>query len=214
MEKTTHFIFHFMLKFKESRRCLLLTNMNKERIIELITDDEWMMSILRAAKSLNLPDWWICAGFVRSKIWDTLHHYSERTQIPDIDVIYFDPTNIDEIEEKKLEEELKMLMPYIPWSVKNEARMHIKSNMLPYSSSIDAISKFPETATALAVKINDRGIVMLAAPCGIEDVVNLEVKPTPFFKEDKERIDIYEGRLIKKNWKSIWINLKVHHIKN
>ncbi|WP_088090473.1 nucleotidyltransferase family protein [Bacillus sp. OV166] len=173
-----------------------------------------MINILKAAKSLNLPDWWICAGFVRSKIWDTLHNFRVRTPIPDIDVIYFDPTNVDELEEKKLEDLLKTLQPDIPWSVKNEARMHIKSNMPPYSSSVDAISKFPETATALGVKLDDRENVKLTAPYGISDVINLEVRPTPFFTETEERVEIYEDRLTKKNWKSTWNNLKVYHINN
>lgn len=185
---------------------------NEEKIIELITEDKWMMNILKAAKSLNLPDWWICAGFVRSKIWDTLHNFNERTPIPDIDVIYFDPTNIDVSMEKNLEEMLKTLMPNIPWSVKNEARMHIKSNMPPYSSSVDAISKFPETATALGVKLDEREYVKLTAPCGISDSINLEVKPTLFFTETKERVEIYEARITKKNWTATWNNLKVHHI--
>jgi uncharacterized protein len=185
---------------------------NEEKIIELITEDKWMMNILKAAKSLNLPDWWICAGFVRSKIWDTLHNFNVRTPIADIDVIYFDPTNIDELMEKKLEERLKTLMPNIPWSVKNEARMHVKSNMPPYFSSIDAISKFPETATALGVKLDEKDKVILTAPCGIGDVVNLKVKPTSYFTKTKERVEIYEDRISKKNWKTIWKNLKVYHI--
>jgi len=103
-------------------------------------------------------------------------------------------------------------MPNIPWSVKNEARMHIKSNMPPYSSSVDAISKFPETATALGVKLDEKDQVILTAPCGISDVVNLEVKPTPFFTQTKERVKIYEDRITNKNWKSIWPNLKVYRI--
>jgi uncharacterized protein len=168
----------------------------------------------KISKILNLPDWWVCAGFVRSKIWDTLHNFNERTPIPDIDVIFFDPTNIDELEEKKLEEMLKTFMPFIPWSVKNEARMHIKSNLPPYSSSVDAISKFPETATALGVKLDEKNNVILTAPCGISDVVNLEVKPTHFFTMTKERKEIYENRIAKKNWESIWSNLKVYHINN
>lgn len=49
--------------------------MNEEGIIALIKDDKWMMEILETVKSLNLPDWWICAGFVRSKIWDVLHDF-------------------------------------------------------------------------------------------------------------------------------------------
>jgi uncharacterized protein len=185
---------------------------NEGKIIKQITDDKWMMDILKSVKSLNLPDWWVCAGFVRSKIWDTLHNFSERTLIPDIDVIYFDCTNIDELEEKRFEETLKSLMPITPWSVKNEARMHIKSNMPPYSSSVDAISKFPETATALGVKLDENDNVILTAPYGIRDVVNLEVKPTPFFTKTKERAEIYENRISKKNWKSIWYKLTVYHI--
>lgn len=186
--------------------------MNEENIISLIKEDIWMMDILKSVKTFNLPDWWVCAGFVRSKIWDTLHHFSEKTPNPDIDVIYFDPANTEEATEKILEEKLRTLNPHIPWSVKNEARMHIKNKIPPYSSSVDAISKFPETATALGVRLDEKDNVIFTAPCGIHDVVNLEVKPTPFFTETKERIDIYKDRISKKNWRSIWSNLNIHHI--
>ncbi|WP_449354901.1 nucleotidyltransferase family protein [Virgibacillus natechei] len=182
---------------------------DKEKIISLINEDEWMMDILRSAKLLHLPDWWICAGFVRSKIWDTLHNFSERTPLQDIDVIYFEPANSNELEEKKLEEMLRSLMPDTPWSVKNEARMHINNNIQPYSSSVDAIAKFPETATALGITLDEKDNVILVAPWGISDIVHLEVKPTPFFTEDKQRLKIYEDRITKKNWKSTWNKLKV-----
>lgn len=122
---------------------------NEKEIIQLIKEDEWMMDILRAVKSLHLPDWWVCAGFVRSKICDVLHGFKERTPISDIDVFYYDDGNTDELEEKKLEMRLRNILPDIPWSVKNEARMHVVNGIPPYSSSIDAISKFPETATSL-----------------------------------------------------------------
>jgi uncharacterized protein len=169
--------------------------MNEEQIISLILKDRWMMEILEAASSLNLPDWWICAGFVRSKVWDTLHGFSERSPIPEIDVIYFDPDCTDEAEEKKLEATLLSLIPNIPWSVKNEARMHLKNNMPPYSSSVDAISKFPETATAIGVKIDEHENIILTSPFGISDVMNLEVKPTPLFIENKELAAIYKERI-------------------
>lgn len=186
--------------------------MNEEKIISIIEQDEWMMEILRKAKSLDLPDWWICAGFVRSKIWDVLHNFSGRTPIPDVDVIYFDSGHVDELHEKKLEDKLISLDETISWSVKNEARMHLKSKMPPYTSSVDAISKFPETATALGVKLDEKDHVRLIAPWGINDVVHLEVKPTPYFIENKQRAAIYEERIAKKNWKSTWSQLIIHHI--
>lgn len=181
-------------------------------IIQLVKDDQWMMEVLLNAKSLRLPDWWVCAGFVRSKIWDTLHGFTERTPMPDVDVIFFDKSNLNEEVEKQLEQKLKRINPEIPWSVKNEARMHVVNNIPPYSSSVDAISKFPETATALGVTLDEQNNVVLTAPCGIEDVLNLLLKPTPYFEETKERAKIYEERIVKKNWKSIWGNVKVHPI--
>ncbi|MBT2691745.1 nucleotidyltransferase family protein [Bacillus sp. ISL-55] len=172
-----------------------------------------MMEIIQAASTLSLPDWWICAGFVRSKIWDELHEFKERTLTQDVDVIYFDPTNIDENVEKLLEKKLRRILPDVPWSVKNQARMHVVNQIPPYTSCEDAISKFPERATALGVKLDSDNNLVLTAPCGIEDVLNLEVKPTPFFTETKERAAIYEERIVKKNWKAIWHKINVHHVK-
>jgi hypothetical protein len=187
---------------------------NKDDVIKLIKSDEKMMEIIEVASTMNLPDWWICAGFVRSKIWDTLHGFNDRTDIPDVDVIYFDNKNMDENFEKEIENKLKSIMPHIPWSVKNEARMHVINNLSPYTSSEDAISKFPETATALGVKIDKDHNLVLTSPCGIEDVIHLELKPTPYFIETKELASIYEERIIKKNWKAIWHKIKVHHLVN
>jgi len=178
-------------------------------IMKLIKEDVWMMDILKTAKALQLPEWWICAGFVRSKIWDNLHGFEKRTRLEDIDVIYFDPTNLDESIEKKYEDILKDLKMDIPWSVKNEARMHLKNNIQPYQSCVDAISKFPETATALGVKLNERDDIILTAPCGIDDAINGIIKPSPNFLSSMEAIEIFEARLLQKNWKQKWPMLQI-----
>ncbi|WP_274365646.1 nucleotidyltransferase family protein [Paenibacillus thermotolerans] len=184
------------------------------QILQLVKEDEWMMGILRTAGSLQLPDWWVCAGFVRAKIWDVLHGFAERTKLPDVDVIYFDPSNTEESAEKLLEAKLHGIHPGIPWSVKNEARMHKVNGLEPYMSSVDAISKFPETATALGLKLDVHDEPVLAAPCGIGDAIGLKVRPTPFFQETLERASIYEERIVKKNWKQIWDRITVIHIEN
>ncbi|WML42800.1 nucleotidyltransferase family protein [Neobacillus sp. PS3-40] len=185
---------------------------NEEDFIREIKKDEWMIQILTTVKSLNLPDWWICAGFVRSKIWDLIHDFDSRTPLSDIDVIFFDKKNTNEVTEKKIEEKLKVLMYDVPWSVKNQARMHIKSNLPPYSSSVDGISKFPETVTALGVKVDEKNNVILTAPWGVQDVLNLEVKPTPYFLEGKEQAEIYKNRVVNKNWKAVWPRVKIYNM--
>ncbi|WP_251360287.1 nucleotidyltransferase family protein, partial [Staphylococcus aureus] len=66
-----------------------------------------------------------------------------------------DSLHQDEIYEQSLETKLMNIDATIPWSVKNQARMHVVNNMPPYSSSVNAISKFPETATALGVTLDE-----------------------------------------------------------
>ncbi|AND41468.1 nucleotidyltransferase family protein [Cytobacillus oceanisediminis] len=54
---------------------------NEEDVIKVIQCDEKMMEIIKVASTLNLPDWWICAGFVRSKIWDVLHGVNAKIKV-------------------------------------------------------------------------------------------------------------------------------------
>ncbi|UTE75740.1 nucleotidyltransferase family protein [Rossellomorea sp. KS-H15a] len=181
-------------------------------ILELVEQDSCMMEVLKTAHKLHLPDWWICAGFVRTKVWDTLHGYSNKTNLPDIDVVYFDASNTDEQFEKYVESRLKEEAPFEPWSVKNQARMHIKNGEAPYTSTIDAISRFPETATSIALKLNEKNELILAAPWGIEDLISLQIKPTPPFKEKEALSSIYEKRVLEKQWDTKWPKVKVHSI--
>jgi hypothetical protein len=182
---------------------------NEQNVLAVIESDSWMMDVLKAAKSLDLPDWWICAGFVRTKIWDTLHGFDERTPLGDIDVIYFDASDIDERTEKRLEERLYEMLPELPWSVKNQARMHRINGNPPYESSNDAISKFPETATSLGAKLDSQGKLLLTVPWGLEDVLAMRVKPTPSFLSDKGLMEIYLRRLSQKGWTAKWPQVQV-----
>ncbi|WP_322745804.1 nucleotidyltransferase family protein [Paenibacillus donghaensis] len=198
-----------MYRFKKG---LILIINNEQDVIRIVQEDAWMMDVLRAAQTLRLPDWWVCAGFVRSKIWDVLHGYSEATPLPDVDVVYFDPDCTDETVEKELEKKLFAINPHIPWSVKNEARMHLINHMRPFTSSVDAIAHFTETATALGLTMNEDQQIILTAPHGIQDAVDMVVRPTPYYLQSPDRAQIYEGRVSKKNWSQVWPKLTIVHI--
>src|SRR5690625_3735663 len=111
-----------------------MTNYEKQ-LIELIKHDTHIMAILKAVEKLNLNDAWVSAGLIRNKVWDTLHHIT--TPFNDIDVIYFNTSDTSLEKEKQLEAKLGVLLPNQPWSVKNQARMHVKSGFDPFTSSYD-----------------------------------------------------------------------------
>lgn len=179
--------------------------MDKEDILNLIREDKWMMEVLKTANFLNLPDWMIGAGFVRNKVWDHLHGFEkEEVDTNDIDLIYYDPDNLEESIENEYDEKLKNKFD-ADWSTKNQARMHLKYNRDQYKSSRDALSHWVETATCIAVKLED-GELKLIAPHGIDDLVNLIVRPSPYFFD---KLDIFRNRIESKNWLEKWPNLKV-----
>lgn len=188
--------------------------MTESNILALIKNDSWMMEILTAAQSLNLPDWWIGAGFVRGKVWDTLHEYSSRTPNTDIDVIYFDKKDFYEDEagkestrqEKIYEQKLDGIIPGVDWSVTNQARMHVYHNTKPYKSSSEALGDWVETATCVGVKIDDKGDLVLTAPHGIDDLVGLILRPTT---KTERNLKEFERRVADKKWLIKWPKLKL-----
>ncbi len=189
--------------------------MKNEDIIKIIQEDEWMMRILKNVQILKLNDWWIGAGFVRSKIWDVLHQYRNRTPIPDIDVIYFNKNDFLESEsrlestkaEKFYEMQLKKVQPDINWSVTNQARMHFFHNDSSYKTSEEALGQWVETATCIGVKLDGKTVV-LAAPHGIHDLVNLILHPTSLTKKG---LEIFNQRIKNKKWLTKWPRLKIEN---
>ncbi|PCF47608.1 hypothetical protein CD148_10415 [Staphylococcus delphini] len=181
---------------------------SKEELINIIESDKNMMEILKTASLLDLPDWWISAGFIRNKIWDVLHDYNIKTEYNDVDVIYYDVLNIQENTEKIYEKELNKLNSEIPWSVKNQARMHLRNATDPYNSSVDAVNQYPECPTAICIKlVNDK--IAIHYDYDIEELFNGVVRPTPYF-DNKEKIDIYLKRIEEKDWISKWPKLEIY----
>jgi len=123
-------------------------------------------------------------------------------------VIYFDKVNALEDYEKQYEQELKKYLPDEPWSVKNQARMHVVNNSEPYQSSIDGIAHFPETPTAIGVRLAN-GKLEIAAPHGIQYLTSGIVAPTPYFQKGSQMHEVYKNRVHNKQWKSLWPKLQI-----
>ena len=180
--------------------------MTEQDVLELIKSDPWMMRVLVAAESLGLPDWLVGAGFVRNKVWDHLHGYAQNTPPSDIDLVYFDTDSL--FDEKELESKLGRLMPELQWEVVNQATAHHWNEEKPYTSTADAISKWPETATAVGVRLED-GDLTLVAPLGIEDLVNIIARPTPTFMVSETKRARVRERIAQKQWQTKWPKVQV-----
>ncbi len=190
------------MKQVESDSHILMSN--EERLKGWIRQDPVRMLALQLVQTLNLPQGFIAAGFVRNLVWDKLHGIEQNRSLADIDVIYFNPNDISETADKAYEFELRELAPELPWSVKNQARMHIRNGDAPYLSSLDAMGYWPEQETAVGVMLQ-AGRVTEKAQCedeiklisafGFESLFELRLTPN----QQRSRA-VFEARLADKKW--------------
>ncbi|MGT2912138.1 nucleotidyltransferase family protein [Streptococcus cameli] len=183
--------------------------MMKEKMKQLLASDPDIQCILRILAKLQLQDAWLCAGTVRNFLWNHLSGKPAFDKETDIDLIFYDK-KISWEETSKIEENLKIRYPQYKWELKNQVDMHIHSpNTLPYQSARDAMSKYPETCTAIGIRYTGENDMELFLPYGIESITSFLIEPTPHFREDPQRMAVYKERLAKKDWFSKWPQLRI-----
>ncbi|WP_335908468.1 nucleotidyltransferase family protein [Shewanella indica] len=175
-----------------------------ELIENWLRQDRMRMQALECVANLGPIDAWLAAGFVRNLVWDKLHGTVSR--LSDIDVIYFEPSDHSEVTDRAYEAKLVAALD-LPWSVKNQARMHLKNNHQPYVSVSDAMSYWPEQQTALAVRLR-AGELQLLNLFPLGPLLALELSPNP-----KSTPGVFESRLKAKNWLADYPLLKTPLLK-
>ena len=170
-------------------------------VADIIAQDPVGMKQLRAARALSLPDWCIAAGFVRNRVWDHLHGIAPPRPPADIDVLYFDATDLSKDREVEHEKRLDGLLPGAPWQVRNQARMHVWKDLPPHRSTSDAMTYWLETVTAVGVRLEADDSLTVIAPLGTDDLLGLRCQPTAF---GRTRRDEYEARIASKRWRELW----------
>ncbi|OHS87846.1 hypothetical protein HMPREF3237_02760 [Streptococcus sp. HMSC34B10] len=182
---------------------------NKAEILDSFRENQDMMAILTIIRDLELNDSWLAAGSVRNFIWNLLSDKPDFDRDTDVDVIFFDP-DVSYEETLAIERQLKKDFPQYQWELKNQVYMHQHSpHTPPYRNSCDAMSKYPERCTAVGLRLQADATLELFAPYGLEDILDFQVRPTPHFLENQDRMQLYQQRLSKKNWREKWKNLTV-----
>jgi len=179
--------------------------MLEEKLVEIMLMNPRTVLDLETVKSLELKNWFIAAGYVRNQVWDYLHNNKETLIFEDVDIIYYDSSDITEETDKKYEEQLRAINSNLNWSVKNQARMHLRNNHEPYFDIDDAMRRWPETATAVGIKLTDQGRIDVIAPHGLEDLFELKLRQSKYCNDRA----IFMKRIYDKKWLVRWNQLKI-----
>lgn len=178
-----------------------------DQITQWLRADGVRWSLLDVVRSLDPPDCWIAAGFIRNMVWDHLHQRENSPIAGDVDVIWHDPNRCAADTDREIEAWLRDAEPMFNWSVKNQARMHLRNHDAPYVSATDAMRHWPETATAVAARRSGPTGCDISAPFGLQDLTTLRLRPTPRFIVEKR--SIYTARIRDKDWMVRWPGLRM-----
>lgn len=176
-----------------------------QRIVTWLSADPVRYGLLAALADLNLPDAWLAAGFVRNLVWDRLHGHAEPTPLADLDVIYFDAADCRPERDREIEALLAAQAPGWPWSVKNQARMHLRNGDRPYRHCRDAMAHWPEVETALAARLTPAGAIEVISPFAQSGLFALHLTPNPW----RPRPEAFRQRVATKGWLGRWPRLRI-----
>jgi hypothetical protein len=175
------------------------------KLLEMLSTCPERVEVVERVATLELPDCWVAAGLVRNTVWDVLHGYRAWTPLSDIDIVYFDAKNTSAKQDRGFEVTLRSWFPNCKFSVKNQARMHLRNRHRPYRDTEHGVRLWTETCTAVGVaKGQDKWRVL--CPWGLEDLMNLVIRPTT---DDDRNVNLVLRRLEAKRWLHTWPKLRL-----
>jgi uncharacterized protein len=173
---------------------------HEELLRAMIMADAQRLHALVVLRELQIPQGAIGAGYIRTAVWDALCGMRP-SPVEDVDVLYYDPGNLSWEAETAIESRLQAVLPGLPWSVRNQARMHLRNGDPPYQSVEHAMRYWLETPTCIALYLEFSERLSIIAPFGLDDLFGLRIRPTPQGECHPER---YRARVTAKRWHERW----------
>lgn len=178
----------------------------RARLIELVAHSDWFMDALRAVRGLQLHSWCIGAGAVRNLVWDALAGKTERSMLSDVDIAYFDASDVSADRDRQLQARLEARVPDVPWEVTNQAGVHLWFEqyfghaVAPVHSLAAAVATWPEFATSVGVFLADDERIEVIAPLGLDDLFTMTVRHNPA----RASVANYQARVAQKKYHQRW----------
>ena len=159
----------------------------REALAEIIRGQPVLMSVLEGLRELALPDGWLVSGAIYNTVWNVLTGRPALTGIKDVDIFYFDDSDLSWDGEdrviKTLEQRLAGLP--LPLEARNQARVHLwysqkfGGTFTPLTCSTEMLGRYASTTHAVAARLDENGHIRIEAPFGLDDLFSFRMVPNP-----------------------------------
>ena len=148
---------------------------------------------------------------MRNLVWDALHEQAQPSFLSDVDVAYFDASDISAERDRMLQARLSAIRPDVPWEVTNQAGVHqwfeghFGHAVEPLRSLDEAVASWPEFATSVGVSLDADGSIHIIAPHGLHDLFEMVVRRNP----TRVSAETYRERVEQKRYTARWPKVRV-----
>ena len=155
------------------------------RLVTILEGDPLVWPALQTAAALDLPDGWIVSGAIYNTVWNVLTGRPPGHGIKDIDLFYFDDSDLSyEAEDRVIRRAAGLFLPHPPVEIRNQARVHLWYEahfgraIAPLTSCRDSIARFASRTHAVGARLSGAGIE-IHAPYGLDPVFEMRMVPNP-----------------------------------
>lgn len=182
----------------------------------MIRNDPLIVSILKEVRTLNLPNWYVGAGLVRTRIWDALHGYigtQKESPIQEVDIVYYCKDE-NKFDKKILTQKLDAKIADIDWDLKNSAYLHkwykekLNMDIAPLTCVEEDIDCWPEVCTCVALRLLEDESLKIYAPWDVDDLLNMVFRRNTY-KTRNVTPELFARRVISKKIKERWPKVSV-----
>jgi hypothetical protein len=127
-----------------------------------------------------------------------------------VDVVYWAERELGDDAAGLHEKRLRAARADLDWEVTNQATVHLwhcarGQSIAPHASVEEGIATWPETATAVGIRLAGDDTVEVLAPLGLADLFALRLRHNPL----QTGVDVFWKRVTAKRWMERWPELEL-----
>jgi len=151
-------------------------------LVAMIRDEPVLMEVL--AGITDLPEGLVVAGALYNLAWNRLSGRAGLHGVADIDVFYFDPSDLSYEAEDVVIRQIEGRFAHLPLpvQVRNQARVHLwfegkfGAPFTPLRSAAEMIGRYTAKTHSVGARL-ERGEIELVTPFGLDDLFSFRVVP-------------------------------------
>jgi hypothetical protein len=169
------------------------------------------MEVLTGLREDGLPETLLVAGALYNLVWNRLTGRPDLNGINDIDVFYFDPTDLSYEAEDVVIRRLGHRFAHLPLpvQVRNQARVHLwfphkfGVPFAPLGSAAEMLGRYASRTHSVGVRLEPDDRLTILAPFGLNDIFSFRVVPNHVLANRPA----HEAKAVRA--KSIWPELTI-----